>query len=905
MRKITGKALATVLAMALITSSFSGTFALAAKTTEKAGSVELTGDDETTLVKNTEFANKNVFNLKALIGDMKLTSVDKTDKGIPADSDSISFKHAKGETLLSIDKDGMARVKTDKTGTETIMVYGETTVTRDDKDVTLKGQKEITINVIKNGTLFVGVDGTENKKGEKIPSLNMAFNDVATKNVNIYKATAAADSTANFAKVGATDEIDGKTFRIEASNSTRFGVNYVKDEKGNSTAAVESIKNLGKGTSTLKLTIKSSKDGERFSTTEESTTATIQKRIDVRGPVSINKESSTTIISGAGVATDKTTDPKAEYNWADLSGTNISGYDINVLKSATGVEGKLVISAGDSVSIGKVTSDEPTAVVVTLNANDKTKVGDIKDIDSVTVDNATVGAVDIKGSFDMSEGRATSVEADGYISIIGGTVSGNVKSGDTTEGVTIDSNDDEINTVVSGTVEAKKLTVKVSSEDGKVQINNVLMQDDGVATLSDSNITINKFDAAYEGDINFEDFQGKIANVVNASDISVDEDSKVVIEGAIDLDTLDIDEDGSIEFKDAVKASSVSGEGKLIVGVEKLYVSDDISGDVKLRLSGSSVNVGDVAFKAAKDVAAIDSFSGVGFNLEKKSVDKNTDSFLVKSTYFAGVALDKSEATIAKNFSDTITVTNYPASTALPTGASIVWDFSDADKDVFEITAEGASVKIAVKDYDDVYSTSNTFDLTATVVDKDGDALEDYDAATCTVTAIKEVPVSSDLSGIVEVPQGSTKDFVVNSSVEAPVTVGTGDVAVHAVKTAFADAKATYSIKATGAVGTTAGVYATVPGQTATKLFVIKVTAPVVTSDTTVDFNLTAGSRYVFKITAPAAPAFTVGNGGVLKTEAGKIVGNDYYFSVYAIGAANTSTGVYVNGVKVCTVTVK
>ena len=63
MRKITGKALATVLAMALITSSFSGTFAFAASKTEKAGSVEFTGGgeysnivdvDEITLVKDTE-----------------------------------------------------------------------------------------------------------------------------------------------------------------------------------------------------------------------------------------------------------------------------------------------------------------------------------------------------------------------------------------------------------------------------------------------------------------------------------------------------------------------------------------------------------------------------------------------------------------------------------------------------------------------------------------------------------------------------------------------------------------------------------------------------------------------------------------------------------------------------------
>lgn len=396
-----------------------------------------------------------------------------------------------------------------------------------------------------------------------------------------------------------------------------------------------------------------------------------------------------------------------------------------------------------------------------------------------------------------------------------------------------------------------------------------------------------------------------MTSIINANDVTVDEDSNVVVEGASEVENLDVAEDGAVEFRDAVTAASVSGDGKLVVPAGKLHVTDNVSGNVKLRLAGSNVNVGDVAFTADKDVADADSFEGIGFKMEKKSVDKNTDSFLVKSVSFAGVALDKSEVTIAKGFSDTVTVSNYPASTSLPAGASVVWDYSDADKDVFEITADGATLTIKVKEYDDVYATSNSFDLYATVVDSDGDALEDYDSAVCTVTAIPEVVVSSDLSGIVEVPQGSTKDFVVNSQVEAPVTIGTGNVAVHALKTPFANGQATYTIKATGEVGTTAGVYATVPGQNAVKLFIIKVTAPVVTSDTTVDFDLTAGSRYVFKITAPSAPAFTVGNGAVLKTQAGKIVGNDYYFAVYAIGSAGQSTGVYVNGVKVCTVTVK
>ena len=868
MRKITGKALAAVLAMALLTSSFSGTFAFAASS-ERAGSVSFSGDDEVTLVKDTEDPNEYKFDLEGLIGTMTLTTTDKAEKDVAVDSEDLSFRHAKGDNLISI-KDGKARVKSDKTGTETIMVYGEATITRDDRDITLKGQKEITIHVVESGYLFVGVDGVpETKTGEEVPALELSYNDLDVKNVAVYKAVAGANLEATYKKTTVNEDDD--PLRIETSSTTRFDV----DDEDN----VTTIQNRGKGTGTMKLSIKSAtgSDKTKFNTTEESTTATILKRIDVTGNVTIDKDGSKTTISPYASAPNMDSD------------SNVAGYDIKVLKGTN-------VNVTGSASVGKITDAADVSV------EDKAKVGDITDATGmVSISGGTVGALDVKGSVEMSDGTAASIEADENISIVGGTVSGDVL---TDKDVTIDAEDDEIDTVVNGKVEATNISVDCSSEDGQIRLAKVVLKDDGELNLTGGNVEITELDCAYEGNVNFVDFQGTLPTILNAQDISVDEDSTVVVTGAVELGSLDIAEGGSIEFRDAVEVESVSGDGKLVVGADKLYVSDSISGDVKLRLAGANVNVGDVAYKAAKDVGSTDAFSGVGFTVERKSVDSNTDSFLVRSVSFAGVALDKSEVTIAKGFSDTVTVSNYPASTSLPAGASIVWDYSDADRDVFDITADGATLTISVKDYDDVYATSNSFELIATVVDSDGYEIEDYDPATCTVTAIPEVVVSSDLSGIVEVPQGSTKDFVVNSQVEAPVTIGTGNVAVHALKTPFANGQATYTIKATGAVGTTAGVYATVPGQNAVKLFIIKVTEPVVTSDTTVDFNLAAGNRYVFKITAPSAPSFTVGNGAVLKTQAGKIDGNDYYFAVYAIGSAGQSTGVYVNGVKVCTVTV-
>lgn len=880
MRKITGKALAAVLAMALLTSSFSGTFAFAASS-ERAGSVSFSGDDEVTLVKDTKNPNEYRFDLEGLIGTMTLTTTDKAEKDVAVDSEDLSFRHAKGDNLISI-KDGKARVKSDKTGTETIMVYGEATITRDDRDITLKGQKEITIHVVESGYLFVGVKGEADKKvGEEVPALELSYNDLEKKNVTVYKAIAGRDLQATY--VESVDENgdlvneDGKPMRIEASSTTRFNV-LGEDGEANEDD-IAAIQNRGKGTGTMKLSIKSAtgSDKTKFNTTEESTTATILKRIDVTGTVTIDKDGSKTTISPYTSAPNMDSD------------SNVAGYDIKVLN-------KTNVNVTGSASVGEITDAADVSV------EDKAKVGDITDATgTVSISGGTVGALDVKGSVEMSDGTAASIEADENISIVGGTVSGDVL---TDKDVTIDAEDDEIDTVVNGKVEATNISVDCSSEDGQIRLAKVVLKDDGELNLTGGNVEITELDCAYEGNVNFVDFQGTLPTILNAQDISVDEDSTVVVTGAVELGSLDIAEGGSIEFRDAVEVESVSGDGKLVVGADKLYVSDSISGDVKLRLAGANVNVGDVAYKAAKDVGSTDAFSGVGFTVERKSVDSNTDSFLVRSVSFAGVALDKSEVTIAKGFSDTVTVSNYPASTSLPAGASIVWDYSDADRDVFDITADGATLTISVKDYDDVYATSNSFELIATVVDSDGYEIEDYDPATCTVTAIPEVVVSSDLSGIVEVPQGSTKDFVVNSQVEAPVTIGTGNVAVHALKTPFANGQATYTIKATGAVGTTAGVYATVPGQNAVKLFIIKVTEPVVTSDTTVDFNLAAGNRYVFKITAPSAPSFTVGNGAVLKTQAGKIDGNDYYFAVYAIGSAGQSTGVYVNGVKVCTVTV-
>ena len=118
-----------------------------------------------------------------------------------------------------------------------------------------------------------------------------------------------------------------------------------------------------------------------------------------------------------------------------------------------------------------------------------------------------------------------------------------------------------------------------------------------------------------------------------------------------------------------------------------------------------------------------------------------------------------------------------------------------------------------------------------------------------------------------------------------------------------------------GGSGSTSGA-GTAPATTSPVLPAPQNTQPqvYVVSDTTLPFGVKRGSAYCFKMTVvgstTAVPSFTVGDGGVLKTQYVAKIGNDYYFRVWAVGAPGSSTGVYTtlpgqNPQLHCVVTVK
>jgi hypothetical protein len=81
--------------------------------------------------------------------------------------------------------------------------------------------------------------------------------------------------------------------------------------------------------------------------------------------------------------------------------------------------------------------------------------------------------------------------------------------------------------------------------------------------------------------------------------------------------------------------------------------------------------------------------------------------------------------------------------------------------------------------------------------------------------------------------------------------------------------------------------------------------APAAKCDTTGKFAMDKNATYQFCITASSRPCFSVGDSKVLRFVKYSNSGNKYFYKVQAVGKADDCTGIYVNGVRECIVSIK
>ncbi|MCI1966268.1 MAG: hypothetical protein LKJ17_09100 [Oscillospiraceae bacterium] len=925
MKKFRGKALATLLSLALVASSLPVTLASASTRNSQGRLTTDPENDEFWLVNGgTSTDLRSVHDFDGYVyGTIPLVT---KDREAVDDIELSSISHVSGDRVckwdIDDDNDGdttLSLRKSDSEGTEVLAIlYKGTYTDDDDNDITVKASTKVTIHAVDKYATVIGdasfsdpdVAGTESPELDDDFAVQTMDGTADSKELTVFR----AEPTNN----GSADESKTNVLAKWTKMTT------VEKDSENDPDADNGINEDSDDTNDVYYTIKTSNDNiELANTTTGAVTATVAD--DKTGNVTFTAEATKKAVEDENVADDDDIKVKVKIAKKILVNTTDTSFTIydddgDTMIKANG-DGKEIdggyevnfnnddatVTVGDDANL-----DSVTGTLKTLDINEA-KIDTI-DLDAGAVavedDDAKVGNISTDGASNVTISANVTV---GDIDVDGaGTVkveSGSVGAISTDDKVEITGNEDET-TVSTGVITAK--TVDIDSDDGKVSVDGIVSavkdgaNEDTTIALTGDDVSVKSIDFDYYAtDVQFNDFQGEISAPKNATTEgamleTMDSDSDVTVIGNVDVDSISIEDESTVKFADKVSVNNLDGSGTMYIGADKLYVGDDASG-VIVKITDSNLKADDTIFTADSDAVDEDDLDFYGFTV-KKDEGKNTDTFKVDQLSFAGLMMNKTASKVVLGDSETFTASAYAPGTSLPEGYSVEFDMED-NSGVFEVTDNGnGTATVKVVDYDETFSDENKATLEAYLVDEDGDEDDDYEVAECDVTALKvpERTFVSDTNNDFSIAPGASYQFKITASAAPAMVAGTAGVLnVTNVGKSGND----YFIKVTAAAnaaGKETGLYVN-----GTKLLVVKVAGtPSFVSDTTAAVKVAKGASYQYKITAATAPSFTLGTAGVFNYTLVSHNGNNYFYKVTAVGAAGAQTGVYVNGQKVNVATV-
>lgn len=919
MRKATGKVVSLVLALALVVTSFSSTFAFAATKTE---SGEASSIDDVYLVNlnglegenlaAAKAANRDKFNITDYVAGETLETYDH----IVLDDIDIYSVSVSGDNIIRVTKNDddeyIATVRDTKgTGKATVNVlFTGTTTLRGDEEITVRGSSKFTVTLLDAKTPILGDAGAESKAaGEGVDSVsalqkNPQYVDSAYETVVEEKAVTTAeaqvylpvaDTSSAMAKYVAQDlqqavTSGDKIYKTDAYIVSASGTNNYLNVSGDT--ITYGVANPAVGNS-VRLSVYSTKE----TTVEEKTKYTNNKTV---GQATVKVENRvvgdfTEVAVGDGekdsdkvnmkenvVRSKSKTYVKLADGWWDVTGGDVESTNAGLVTVSGGKIGALT-AASVTVEDGTVGDIE----AATANIYGGT-TGDV-DADDVTVDGATVASVSDATNVTVNSGKVT------------GAVSGTT--------VTLDPTSDE-DEVSVGAVTAKTLTV--NGMLGKASAAGFTANAaEAALSVKGENATIGAIDFDYySGTVNLVDFVGTVpapakATYTGYSETGVnlksetedsDNETKATVSGNLAIYTIELNA-GSVTFAGNVKVNNVyGGEADMIINAGALNITESVATSNTLKIADAAdVAAGTVVYTAASDIADENSFIGYGYTVKKVS-GSSTDAFVIDSISFAGLTMNKTEAEILLGTSETFTASVYPNGTTMPEGAYIKF-FLDGDENYISGVDNGnGTATIEAKKYDSDFDVLNKATLTAQVYDQYDIQLEEYGEATCAITVIEKPKTTyvSDTTGNVNVVAGGTYQFKITStdgSVPQFAVAGDGSI-FKLVAQSNEGNDYFFKVQAVGTVGQVCGVYV---NKEATPVATLTVAADYACDTTAV--NVAVGATYQVKITANSMPTLAAGN-SIYSVAFASQSGNDYFFKITATQNAKAGdvVGFYING---------
>lgn len=953
MRKATGKVVSLVLALALVVTSFSSTLAFAARKTETGSATidtnkdlylaningnEYDADEDGQALKEAE----KYFNLTEYIFNdaVKLETYDhiivsdEDDDGV-ADGIEISQVTVSGDNIVKVTKltsdnsqgtkdDYIVSVRDTKgTGKATLNVLLTADATRGDDEITVRGSVKINVTLLDAETpiLAPSVQTTPGKALDSFSGLkkNYSKQQVSIDGKNYYVTSNSAVVVLPKTNGSAIAHYVPQTLYTKGESNATYGTNenvYVIAATGtrNYLPTVDGQNSVTYGVlnpavgNTVRLTAYSVKAGD---TKDPSGNAymVVNKTVD---SVTVRVENKVV----GNVAEIDVGD--GEYH--DNVNGKFADDDDQTLLSKSKTYAEMADGSYWDVT-GAVVDDDTDGLTITAG-----RVGDVSADDAVTVNDGTVGNLVVSsGNIVLDGGSLTSAKAEtGDIEINGATV-GEVKdagvltvtSGKVTGAVSADevmlnpANDEE--PVSVGAVSATKLTIDgtvAAAAAGAFKMGNAENVDKEIVLIG-KNASVSAIDFDYrDGDLVFQNFAGTVPAPTKASftgydmtgadirtnDDEDEDDTNATVSGNLVIQDITLD-NGTVAFSGNVKVDNVNGgEATMVINAGALNITESIGTSNTLKIADpADVVAGTLVYTAASEIADESSFIGYGFDMKLVS-GTSTDALVVDKTYFSGLTMNKTEAKIVLNTSETFTASAYPAGTSLPEGAYIKFFLEGDENYVSGVDNQNGTATITAKKYDATFDVLNKATLKAQVYDQYDIQLEEYGEAVCYITVIEKPEVSyiSDTTGNVDVVAGNTYQFKI-TSVDGTVpqfAVANDGAVFKLVAQSNEGNDYFFKVQAVGTVGQVCGVYV---NKEATPVATLTVSADYTCDTTTV--NVPVGGTYQVKITANSMPTLAAGN-SIYTVAFASQSGNDYFFKITATENAKAGdvVGFYING---------
>lgn len=915
MRKATGKVVSLVLALALVVTSFSSTFALAATKSESA--IEVHAKDGTVYLANlSNYADsaealqeakgkgQNLFNITEYVMDEVNSGANapwlETDDHINVNDElEISSVSVSGDNIIRVSKvtendlngdkypdnfakvgDYVATVRDVKgTGTATVKVlYTAKTTERGEDEITVRGSKNFDI-VLLDAMTPVMIPDTD-KFGDEIN--NLQKNPQWGGNLQ-------------------TDETD----TIAAGDNYNY---YAYDMNDDGKAVYDTGKPVSYATAKVVLPRASSNSAAATSEPVTLIKATDEKKYGSQG---LNDY-----------------DNKYEYNEAlahiyivSASGTN------NFLEVAdnTVTYGVAKPSVGNTIrlsiaSVKVVKDDEENEELITNVATNKVVeqgtakvqnkvVGDFSSVDLGDGSQAKVGLN--KNDTVLSKSKAyVKLEDDRYWDVTGADIEA-TKSGVSISGGKLGS------VTASGNVTMANGTVGDITAEG----NSIEVTGGSTGDLTASNVTVSG---------------ATVASITDADVVTVEEGTVSGDISANDVTLAPVNEEASVTVNGTVKATLLSVDGTSgKVAVNGYFAVEDgeeggTNDESKLTLMGgkASINKIDVDYRNTEIV--LDAFQGTIPAIQNGKYTGYSETGAVLKSEYTDTSYDDTRATVNGNmelytvelnsgavtFNGNLKVNNVYGSDA---------DFIINAGALYVVDSIATSNTLKIANPADVALNTVVYSATSDIADENSFVGYGFTVKTVAGTNSDSFVIDGVSFSGLSMSQSSAEVVVGDSITLTASAYPNGTTLPANTKIRFyydcdetyisgvdnGDGTATLTAKAYSSdfsILNKATVTAVVTdefdidleeyGTAVCVVTVVPQASSTYTSDTTGNVDVKSGETYQFKITSlnGQTPNFGIGSPSAFRLVASSQTGNDYFFKVQAVGNIGDACGIYING---------